>query len=213
MKNHFYNGIKMHKWIDQLNPKCIVELGCGFFENALLILGYLYKNGTQHHLIGISDGPPFAELPPVMGSKFTYLRGITFDVLPHLKTVCPNEMSSGIDILIVDSDHNYYTVQRELETAAPHLAEKCIIAFHDTNTLEENNLVGHNFLNMSKVENSTYEFEGYKNGSEYPIETISKTLDLPITMAIEEFITSNPEFRIIEKSTEHCGCWLIGRNV
>lgn len=189
-----------------------MELGCGVFENALLILGYLYKNCNDYKLIGVSDGAPLAEIPPKMAENFIYLRGITYESLPHLGTMCP-EVKLGVDILIVDSDHNYFTVKKELQTSLPYLSKRCVIAFHDTNTLEDNDLVGHTFVNMSQVENSTFEFGGYKNGAQYPLGEIVKTLDLPITKAIEEFLDYNPEFKILKKTTDHCGCWLIGRNV
>ena len=216
MKNHFYEHANISSIIDKLNPKVVMELGCGNFENFLCILTYLFKSTSDYVVIGISDNPCPLVLSDFLLNKIMFIQGVSYTVLNKFKTVYKPKMIEKfvqpVGLAIIDTDHNYYTLKKELDELLPLLDEKCCLAFHDTNTYEEAGLSGQRFANINPDSNSTYEFEGYKDGSEYPLNQIVSTLHKSLMDAINEFIEVNKGFKLLYKTTEKAGCCVIGRN-
>ena len=213
MFNQFYNGIKVKNIIDVIKPKLIVEIGIGNGENVMIILSYLAKNGNNYKLVSISESPtcPIQKIPLFFNDNFFYLSGISYNVLNNKRL--PNFPS--IDICIIDSDHNYYTLKKELASLYPLLSNRSVIIMHDM--AKHGNLDGHHFINLNEKSNSTFEIHGlrtgaYLNGEPYPFNDIFGTLDIPMMKAVEEFISEHNDFRLTYHTEEMCGITILGRN-
>ncbi len=215
MKKHFYSYTNVSSIIDRVKPKIIMEIGCGAYENVMCLLTYLYKEGNDYHVVGITDNALELRIPTYMQERFLVIQGISYEVLSIYNAfmkATKEEFRKPVDIAILDSDHNYYTVSKELEALYPHLSPACVLIFHDTNNYEEAGLSQLKFENIHPVSNSTYQATGYADGFVYPKEKIMETLHLGIVDAIKEFVAKHPEFSISYTTKESCGVYVIERN-
>jgi cephalosporin hydroxylase len=212
---HFYDRTNLANVIDKLQPSVILEMGCGNFEHMLCLLTYMNKVTSKYNVIGISDNECYLILPQSLVERFNYIRGVSYNILRDFKRLFSEKLDpkflKPIGLAIVDTDHNYYTAKKELDSLLPLLDEKCCIAFHDTNNVAERNLAM-SFRNLNSISNSTYEAFGYKDGSKYPLEEIKESFHLGIYDAINEFLEEHKDFKQIFKTTDSCGVIMIGRN-
>lgn len=214
MHNQFYSGMRMKDVIDQLRPKTILEVGFGAGTNVLMLLCYSKALGHNYRLISLSEDHvvPNITLPHDFITKFVYVGGISYRLIPKWKEIgLPDEFNGLIDLCIIDSDHNYYTLKKELSHLDAIMADRCAIAFHDTASKPcEHHLYYSNALD--KDSNAMVQTTGYKDGSPYPMKEVMETLHIPMMAAIEEFLESHPDYKMLKHIDECCGCTLIGRN-
>ncbi|MEK8132655.1 class I SAM-dependent methyltransferase [Paenibacillus filicis] len=108
-------------------PKIIVEIGSLTGLNTFKVLDYCKHSEAE--LIIVEPAPQYNYdlLKAYYGDHVTLLQKFSLDALPEIPKY---------DLLLVDGDHNWYTVYHELKLAEK-MAEQSgsfpIILFHDTN--------------------------------------------------------------------------------
>ncbi len=103
----------------------IVEIGAEYGSFTQDLCAYAHR--MQGQLITVDPEPKAAavEFADNMRAKthFRFIKATSLEVLPQLENV---------DAYIVDGDHNYYTVKRELELISQMLGERPFLVFeHD----------------------------------------------------------------------------------
>lgn len=213
MHNQFYQGIKVSRLIDQLKPKLILEIGFGAGTNLMMLLCYTKKPGNDYRVISLSDDSklPDITLPNDFVSRFLYVAGVSYNVIPYWRDLkLPDEFSGPIDFCIIDSDHNYFTLKNELFSINTIMAERCAIAIHDTASQPcEHHRHYANALNEKS--NSMIQDTGYKDKSTYPMQQVLETWDVPMMEAIDEFLLDHRDYDKLVHLDECCGCTLVGR--
>lgn len=123
MKEHFDNHIKLHRIILERKPKVIVECGAGEGESTRLIAGLQYHYSFDFY--SISD----KEITDIPGVKWKV--GLSYKRLPEFP-------DNSIDLCIIDTDHNYWTLTKELEAVASKITEGGLLIFHDVEEFYHN---------------------------------------------------------------------------
>ena len=93
--------------IQKIKPKHIVEIGSDTGINTENILKYCKKNNSK--LSSIDPKPNFNidEMKKRYGNTFEFYKNYSLKILPYLE---------NFDIILIDGDHNWYTVFHELKT-------------------------------------------------------------------------------------------------
>jgi hypothetical protein len=115
-------------WSSIIEPLCtaanvgsIVEVGIGQGYMTRLLLSYAKRTHGRVHAVDPSPTCDMAALCTEGGSAFTYYAEKSLDVLPRISA----------DLVLIDGDHNWYTVLHELRTLSQWIP-KPIIILHDT---------------------------------------------------------------------------------
>ncbi len=108
-----------------INPAAIVEVGSEYGYTTERILRYCAENDAR--LIAIDPAPLFDEsaFKLAYGEKFSPRTDLSLNVLPELL---------DYDIILIDGDHNWYTVYHELlcvEACALKRGRWPVVLFHD----------------------------------------------------------------------------------
>jgi cephalosporin hydroxylase len=193
MKRHFDTNINVKDLILKYRPRTILELGALFGENTVQILSL--REIYPFKMITITDGnirQAFKEVH--IASKYDdyiWIEGISYKEIPIL-------LDKTLEFALIDTDHNYWTLKKELEALKPKFGNKVIIVMHDTNGLDG--------MNPTKT---------YKCKVDYPADEIQKCMDkdLKITDAIKEFLDENQDFRMLRHSTESNGAVAIAKGI
>lgn len=119
MTGHFDSHLNLRNIILDKRPKVIVECGAGEGECTKLLahMHSLYP----FDLYSITD----KELSPIEG--VTFRTGLSYERLHDFK-------DGSIDLLIIDTDHNYWTLRTELEAATSKMSEGGLVVMHDVET-------------------------------------------------------------------------------
>lgn len=144
MNRHFNHGLNVKEIILKKYPKHIVEVGAFDGANTNKIASLQEAIGFK--LTVISDDVK-EKIPGV-----DYIKGISYNALKDF----PDE---SIDICIIDTDHNYWTLIEEMKAVFTKITEGGIILFHDVET----------FYHDSGV-------TSYGDGFKYPREEIDKMM-------------------------------------
>lgn len=214
MINQFNDGVRTKDLIDVLKPKLIMELGFGAGGNVLMLLAYSIMSGLNYKLISLSDQASclFPVLPGEFAINYMYINGISYKRLPQIRDLgIPNEFNQPVDFMIVDTDHNYYTLKRELEAIDPLMSQKCAIAFHDTASKPCKHHAAYKEVTNAKS-NAMFKPHGYDDGTEYPIEGIFDSFETPMMTAIDEFLEEHKDYKKIKHIEECCGCTVLARD-
>ena len=113
MHNHFNEYANIRQLILNNNSKHVVEIGAGLGENLILLAGLRKELGFK--LTSISDNT--LEIEGVDS-----IIGVSYLEIPKL---------AEFDFCIVDTDHNYWTLAKELIEIDKKLSVNGIIAIHD----------------------------------------------------------------------------------
>jgi cephalosporin hydroxylase/GT2 family glycosyltransferase len=111
--------------IDAVEPRRIIEIGALRGETTTRMLG---RVGSQCELHVIDPEPQFdpAEHERAFPGRYHFHRGLSLDVLPGLPSS---------DVVLIDGDHNWYTVHHELrlleDTASEAGAPLPVLVLHD----------------------------------------------------------------------------------
>ena len=121
MYKHWYITVK--PTLDLINARHIVEVGALFGANTCNLLEWCKCNDA--HLTSI-DCFPSQELLAIRdrncGDIFTLLENTSLDALPQL---------CDYDAILLDGDHNWYTVYHELESIERYCKPFPLVYFHD----------------------------------------------------------------------------------
>ena len=110
--------------IEYITPKHIVEVGSDTGINTKNILEYCAKNNAKLTAIDPLPGFNVDEFKKKYGEKFQFCKDLSLNVLPNI---------DDYDFIILDGDHNWYTVYNELKTIEKKFKGKNfpIIILHD----------------------------------------------------------------------------------
>ena len=215
MHKQFYEGVRTKDLIDALKPKLILEMGFGAGTNMLVLLTYTKKPGADYRIISLSDdfNVERMTLPNDFIDRFIFVKGISYAMVPRWNELgLPPPYNEKIDFCIIDTDHNYWTLQKELEYLDSIMADKCAIALHDTATKPcEHHLMYENALDKSSNSMMRTTRENLTKDV-YPFDEVAATLDVPMMQAIDEFLGTHSDYKKIKHFDECCGCTVLGRD-
>jgi GT2 family glycosyltransferase/glycosyltransferase involved in cell wall biosynthesis len=121
--NRFWN-IVMRPIIEEIKAEYIVEVGSDTGVNTKNILDYCMDNNA--HMTAVDPFPKFDvdEFKSNYGDKFEIYTDLSLSVLPLLE---------DYDVILLDGDHNWYTVFNELKTIEKSFKNKKfpLIFLHD----------------------------------------------------------------------------------
>jgi len=98
--------------------RVVVEIGLKY--STTVLLPRFKKYGARRH-VGIDPVDRY-RCPPEFRDMFEYLHGLSVEMLPKI---------SDIDFVMIDGDHNYYTVTKELNLLHKLLKLGGVILLHD----------------------------------------------------------------------------------
>ena len=135
----------------------------------------------------------------------TWLYSISYVELSNME-------DDSIDFCIIDTDHNYWTLQQELTELKRVMIPGGIVAIHDTDAFKDKNgtmALGY-FNTIDKIKEVDSIEEGVCwikdahttwDGIDYPLEDILKE-ERPFKQAIEDTV---PDWEVLSESTESQG--------
>lgn len=146
MHKHFDQNLNLKEIILKERPRHIVECGADEGKNTRLLAGL--KNVYPFKLTVISDNL----LSPIeLGPDVEFIRGISYEEIKKMDDL-------SVDMFIVDTDHNYWTLAQELNFIDLKLRKDGLIVLHDVSTFYHDTGVAMR----------------YSNGKEYPIDDIEE---------------------------------------
>lgn len=191
MKNHFDKNLGVKALILEKRPKLIVELGVALGENTKNILSL--SQDYDFELVSISDAPEKGEINLLVSGgwnnkfpNFEFRHGLSYLELPKFD-------DKSIDFCLIDTDHNYWTMKKELEALHLKLRVNGIVCLHDTQTYRKNT-------------GGVYQ-SGYKTNDPYPLKEIELEAGKGKAMghAIFEFLADRHEYIVLKESVESHG--------
>ena len=109
--------------IEELKIEFIVEIGSDYGVNTKNILEYCLKENKK--MIAIDPKPKFDlnDFYETYGEKFYLYEDLSLSILPDIE---------GYDCVLIDGDHNWYTVYNELKIIEKNCYKKFPLIFlHD----------------------------------------------------------------------------------
>ncbi len=120
MLEHWKDGLCLEKLILNKRPNRIVECGSGEGATTKKLASLL--NVYDFELNVISD-----KKLEGMDNRIHWFTGLSYD---HLQ----NFEDNSVDLCIIDTDHNYWTLMKELASVFNKMTEGGLIAMHDVET-------------------------------------------------------------------------------
>lgn len=120
MHNHFSQFLNLEKIILERKPKVIVECGAGNGALTQKLASLLDIYPFDLHVI--SD-----KALEGMDSRIHWVTGLSYEALMSFPR-------GSIDLCIIDTDHNYWTLMREFAALFHRVKEGGLIAMHDVET-------------------------------------------------------------------------------
>lgn len=120
MHNHWTKGLNLEAIILERKPKVIVECGAGDGALTRKIQGLLGVYPFEFHVI--SD-KKIEGLDP----RIHWSTGLSYEALGSFQ-------DGEIDLCIIDTDHNYWTLMKEFAAVFNKMSEGGLIALHDVET-------------------------------------------------------------------------------
>lgn len=99
-------------------PKVVVEIGLKYSTDVLIPI--FKKYGLQRY-IGIDPVDRY-QCPSEHADVFVYMQGYSLDLLPTIP---------DMNLVMIDGDHTYYTVNQELKLLHQYLKSQSVILLHD----------------------------------------------------------------------------------
>ena len=186
MKTHWQQYLNIEQLLREAKPRAVLELGALLGENShnLATLG----GEIGYHLTIVSDDvlPDLSDVPEWV----TLHQGVSYRVLPTL--------TGPYDVVLLDTDHNYYTLMRELDALDPLLPVGAQVIIHD-------------------VEAFYYDpgfMPGYADGSSYPRdEIVASTVYGSLGTGLIDFLATHKRgYRLVRWIPEGCGVAVIRKN-
>lgn len=181
MQGHFDNHLHLRQIFLDKHPKRVVECGAGKGDCTRLIAALPYP--FEFHVI--SDN----KIEGITPEPFWHT-GISYEVLEEFEP-------ESLDLVIIDTDHNYWTLRKELNAVAPKMVEGGLIVFHDVEEFYHN----------------TGMAMGYWDGHPYPEKQIQDHVNLGgVGLALIDFLhEQRGYFKLVRWIPEHYGAAVIER--
>lgn len=181
MTGHFFKNINLREMILEKRPKVILEVGAG--EGACSKLIAHLDRFYQFEYIIISD-----KALPEISPEIEWITGVSYKEIPKLE-------DGTIGLAILDTDHNYWTLQQELLAIAPKMEEGGLIVMHDVEEFYYDTGMG-----MS-----------YWNDEPYPeTEIMSRAKQGGLGLCLIDFLAAfRGNFKLVRWVPEHFGCAVI----
>lgn len=120
----------MHRWwslvlepvLTQARPKRILEIGSDRGTNTRKLLDFCRDSGAQLHAIDPYPKFPVDEWKREFGEAFVMHEALSLEVLPTLPS---------FDAVLIDGDHNWYTVLHELRALRELSDSPPLMCLHD----------------------------------------------------------------------------------
>jgi len=96
----------IHPILSSLHPKVIVEIGSEKGKNTKRLLSYCKEHDTVLHAIDPTPRFDVEAWQQAHGDRLVFHRALSLDALPAI---------GCCDVLLIDGDHNWYTVYHELK--------------------------------------------------------------------------------------------------
>jgi hypothetical protein len=178
---HFFKNINLREIILEKRPKVILEVGAGEGACSKLI-AHLDRFYDFEYVI-ISD-KALLEIHP----DIEWITGISYKEIPKLE-------DGTIGLAIIDTDHNYWTLQQELLAIAPKMEEGGLIVMHDVEEFYYTTGMG-----MS-----------YWNDEPYPEkEILEKSKFGGCGTCLIDFLAAyRTQFKLVRWIPEHFGCAVV----
>lgn len=180
MKNHWDRNLNVSQLVKEHKPKLIVELGGGGGDNTDQ---YIELQKTLHFkMITISDG----NMPERYkgNDDFQWIFGISYLELPKFP-------DHSIDFCSIDTDHNYWTLYKELEILNDKMKVGGMVVMHDTES----------YRNQSGVMMS------YLHGDDYP-RGITENQHIGMRQALQDHLDCG-NYKLIKETKDSCGACAI----
>ena len=112
--------------LELLRPEIIVEIGSDYGLNTRELLEFCQRNDAKLHVIDPLPKYDVAAWQEEYGEHFIFHRALSLDALPKI---------DRFDAVLIDGDHNWYTVFNELKLIEEHCeASPCpfpLVMLHD----------------------------------------------------------------------------------
>ena len=186
MKEHFEQYLNLKQLLIDTKPKHVLECGALDGENTNNLISLMPELGFN--LTVISDDLPIDRCY----EHINYLKGVSYLEFPKLA-------DKSIDFCIIDTDHNYWTLQTELISLHPKLTDGALVVMHDVETFYYDTGVA----------------EDYGDGTPYPQKLIEDTglKAGGLGTALIDFLSTNRfNYRMVRWIPEGNGCAVIRKN-
>ena len=186
MKEHFTKYLHLQNLLRATKPKHVLECGALDGENTANLLSLMPEIGYK--LTVLSDDLDLM----ATNENVTCIQGVSYLEFPKLQ-------DASIDFCIIDTDHNYWTLQKELLALHPKLTDNALIVIHDVETFYYDTGLA----------------EDYGNGVEYPAKEIEETglKAGGLGTALLDFLSTNRfSYRLVRWLPEGNGCAVIRKN-
>jgi len=176
MHKHFDKHLNVKELIEEVGPLFVLELGAGSGENTRQLL-----TKTSVEVISLGECPEDLENRILL----RWVNGISYMVMEQRQLY-------DVQFAIVDTDHNGWTLDKELIELDRICTNDAIICIHDTESFREAN----GFCN------------GYNEKAYYPKYDI---INGPTySMALNSFLLSH-KWKIYRETKESCGAVALKR--
>lgn len=189
----------MRPIIEKINAHYIVEVGSATGVNTKSILEYCRDHDA--HMTAIDPFPAFNvdEYKKEFGDKFEMCSELSLNALPHL---------NDYDVIMIDGDHNWYTVYHELKVIEKNFKDKKfpLVFLHDVGWPYARRDGYYNPDDIPEKFRQPYKQAGMRRGQKHLIENGGLNTDLynavepntpknGVLTAVEDFVKeSNSEF-------------------
>jgi len=185
LQEHFDNFLNLRQLILDRKPKTILECGAGNGDLTRLLshLQLMYS----FDLSVISDKEVEG-----LDSSIEWMTGVSYRVIPTLS-------DNSLEMCIIDTDHNYWTLRQELEGLIPKMKEGGLVVMHDVEEFYYDTGMG-----LSYWDGSFYPEEEIKSKTRLGgtgLSLIDFIHDFRGTFKLVRFIPESNGAAVIEKRT------------
>ena len=127
MRAHYTIGLKTHLMLQAARPEVVLEVGAQNGGNTRQLLSAAEELGFR--LITIDDNPCPKDL---VDTEVEWIEGLSFLEIPKLE-------DESIHFCFIDTDHNSWTVTKEIKELKPKIGKDGVVIFHDTSVYHNTN--------------------------------------------------------------------------
>ena len=179
----------------------VLEIGLDMGQSFVPLCSYMIHNFSEFSLIGcdIVLRPELEAIIALMDDEISdpELQDVgiavksSLEFLPELINTKKDIDHEGFDVIMVDGDHNYYTVSKELEYCAELLAPAGLMVVDDYNG------------RYAKKDLYYSDSESHKDVKGATMRENTESEKKGVKTAVDEFLQRNPEWAMKTFSADH----------